>query len=175
MRCGKENIGDLGNTPCKKGGLSVKKKEVRDKAYRLVEKILRNQRSIERAVKEARMQSGGHSGGGSGHAYISDPTAQQAVRLATELQAVTLDNGWTVRLPERWLKIVQHLYRECPATESRAMRYYYSGHSAVETGVYCAMDESTVYRIRQEFRHMATELACQLGLVRVASVEEMRA
>ena len=153
----------------------MKKCDARNNAYRLVERVLRNQRGIERAVKEARMQSGGHSGGCSGHVYISAPTAQQAVRLATELQAVTLDNGWTVRLPERWLKIVQHLYRECPATESRAMHYYYSGHSAIETGVYCAMDESTVYRIRQEFRHMATELACQCGLVRVASAEEMRA
>lgn len=153
----------------------MKKRDARNNAYRLVERVLRNQRGIERAVKEARMQSGGHSGGSSGHAYISDPTAQQAVRLATELQAVTLDNGLVVRLPERWLKIVQHLYRECPATESRAMRYYYSGHNAIETGVYCAMDESTVYRIRQEFRHMATELACQCGLVRVASAEELRA
>lgn len=153
----------------------MKKCDARNNAYRLVERVLRNQRGIERAVKEARMQSGGHSGGSSGHAYISDPTAQQAVRLATELQAVTLDNGLVVRLPERWLKIVQHLYRECPATESRAMRYYYSGHNAIETGVYCAMDESTVYRIRQEFRHMATELACQCGLVRVASAEELRA
>ena len=153
----------------------MKKFDARNNAYRLVERFLRNQRVIERAVKEARMQSGGHSGGSSGHAYISDPTAQQAARLATELQAVTLDNGLVVRLPERWLKIVQHLYRECPATESRAMRYYYSGHNAIETGVYCAMDESTVYRIRQEFRHMATELACQCGLVRVASAEELRA
>lgn len=153
----------------------MKKQDVRNKAYRLVEKVLRNQHGIERAVKEARLQPGGHSGGCAGHAFVSDPTAQQAVRLATELRAVTLDDGWTLRSPERWLTIVNHLYAECPATESNAMRYYYSGHNAVETGAHCAMDESTVYRIRQEFRHMATELACQYGLVRVVNAEELRA
>ena len=153
----------------------MKKQDVRNKAYRLVEKVLRNQRGIERAVKEARLQPGGHSGGCAGHAFVSDPTAQQAVRLATELSVVTLDDGWTLRMPERWLTIVNHLYAECPATESNAMRYYYGGHNAVETGAHCAMDESTVYRIRQEFRHMATELACQYGLVRVVSDEELRA
>ena len=70
---------------------------------------------------------------------------------------------------------MNHLYAECPATESNAMRYYYNGHNAVETARYCAMDESTISRIRQEFRHMATEMACQYGLVRVVSVEELRA
>ena len=150
----------------------MKKRDARNNAYRLVERVLRNQRSIERAVKEARLQPRGHSGGSAGHAFVSDPTAQQAVRLATELKVVTLDDGWTLRMPERWLTIVNHLYAECPATESNAMRYYYSGHTAVETGLHCAMDESTVYRIRQEFRHMATELACQYGLVRVVAQDE---
>ena len=55
---------------------------------------------------------------------------------STELRAVTLDDGWTLRMPERWLTIVNHLYAECPATESNAMRYYYSGHNAVETGAH---------------------------------------
>jgi len=152
----------------------MKKRDARNNAYRLVERVLRNQRSIERAVKEARLQPGGHSGGSAGHAFVSDPTAQQAVRLATELRAVTLDDGWTLRRPEMWLRVVRHLYDECPATESNAMRYYYSGHNAIETGLHCAMDESTVYRIRQEFRHMATELACQYGLVRVTQVVELK-
>ena len=150
----------------------MKKRDTRNNAYRLVERVLRNQRGIERAVKEARLQPGGHSGGSAGHAFVSDPTAQQAVRLATELKAVTLEDGWTLRRPEAWVKLVHYLYKECPATESKAMRYYYSGHNAIETGLYCAMDESTVYRIRQEFRHMATELACQYGLVRVVSSVE---
>ena len=84
----------------------MKKHEIRKNAYKFVGKILSNQHSIERAVKEARLQPGGHSGGG-GHAFVSDPTAQQAVRLATELKAVTLDDGWTLRWPERLLKVVK--------------------------------------------------------------------
>ncbi len=153
----------------------MKKKDVRNKAYRLVEKVLRNQRGIERAVKEARLQPGGHSGGCAGHAFVSDPTAQQAVRLATELKAVTLDDGWTLRSPERWLKVVKCAYENCYPYEARAMRYYYDGHTAVRTGEQYGMDQSTVYRIRAEFLHLATELACQYGLVRVVSDEELRA
>lgn len=138
--------------------------------------MLQREGEIELAVKEARMQAGSqHSTGGGGHTYISDPTAQTAVRLATDLAAVTLDDGWTVRRPEQWLRIVRYLYSECPSAESKAMRYYYRGHSALETGMQYFMDESTVYRIKSEFKHMATELACQYGLVRVASADEMRA
>lgn len=153
----------------------MKMRDARRNAYRIVEKILRSQQAIELAVAEARaMKGGGHTGGSTGHAFVSDPTAQQAVRMVSELAAVTMDDGWVVRSPEKWLRVVHHLYDECPATESKAMRYYYGGHSAVETGLYCAMDESTVYRIRQEFRHMATELACQYGLVRVVTLDEKR-
>lgn len=154
----------------------MKKKEARDRAYRTVEKVLQREGEIEIAVKEARLQAGSRTRtGGGGHTYISDPTAQTAVRLATDLAAVTLDDGWTVRRPEQWLRIVRYLYSECPSAESKAMRYYYRGHSALSTSMRFHMDESTVYRIKSEFRHMATELACQYGLVRVASAEEMRA
>lgn len=106
---------------------------------------------------------------------MSDPTAQQAVRLATELKAVTLDNGWTLRWPERWLRVIGCAYDNCYPYEARAMRYYYDGHTAVMTGEQYGMDQSTVYRIRAEFLHLATELACQYGLVRVVSDEELRA
>ena len=153
----------------------MKKHEIRKNAYKFVGKILSNQHSIERAVKEARLQPGGHSGGGGGHAFVSDPTAQQAVRLATELKAVTLDDGWILRWPERWWKVVKCAYENCYHYEARAMRYYYDGHTAVRTGEQYGMDQSTVYRIRAEFLHLATELACQYGLVRVVSDEELRA
>ena len=82
------------------------KKSCRAMAYQRVETMLRNQTAIERAVDEARAeQRGGHSGGGSsGHAFVSDPTAQQAVTAALPLSSVTLDNGYVVREPEKFSK-----------------------------------------------------------------------
>lgn len=151
------------------------KHDARKSAYKLVGKILYNERNIELAIKEARMRTTGHTGGAAGgHAYVSDPTAQTAVRLVSALKSVTLDDGWVVRQPERWMRVVKCAYASCYPYEAKAMRYYYGGHSAVSTGERFGMDESTVYRIRNEFLHLATELACQIDLVRVIDDSELR-
>ena len=151
------------------------KRDCRAMAYQRVETMLRNQTAIERAVAEARAeQRSGRSGGGSsGHAFVSDPTAQQAVTASLPLRSVTLDNGYVVRDPERWLGIVHYLYTHFPAADAAAMRFFYSGHSAVETGMKCNIGGSTVYHIREDFRAAGVELACQYGLVSVVSVKEI--
>ena len=150
------------------------KKSCRAMAYQRVETMLRNQTAIERAVDEARAeQRGGHSGGGSsGHAFVSDPTAQQAVTASIPLRSVTLDNGYVVREPERWLGIIHYLYEHFPAADASAMRYFYDGHSAVETSMRREISERSVYNIRDDFKAMGVELACQYGLVSVVEKEK---
>ena len=150
------------------------KKSCRAMAYQRVETMLRNQTAIERAVDEARAeQRGGHSGGGSsGHAFVSDPTAQQAVTASIPLRSVTLDNGYVVREPERWLGIIHYLYEHFPAADASAMRYFYDGHSAVETSMRREISERSVYNIRDDFKAMGVELACQYGLVSVVEREK---
>ena len=150
------------------------KRDCRAMAYNRVETMLRNQTAIERAVDEARAeQRGGHSGGGSsGHAFVSDPTAQQAVTASIPLRSVTLDNGYVVREPERWLGIIHYLYEHFPAADASAMRYFYDGHSAVETSVRREISERSVYNIRDDFKAMGVELACQYGLVSVVEREK---
>ena len=145
------------------------KRDCRAMAYNRVETMLRNQTAIERAVDEARAeQRGGHSGGGSsGHAFVSDPTAQQAVTASIPLRSVTLDNGYVVREPEKWLGIIHYLYEHFPAADASAMRYFYDGHSAVETSVRREISERSVYNIRDDFKARGVELACQYGLVSV--------
>ena len=145
------------------------KKSCRAMAYQRVETMLRNQTAIERAVDEARAeQRGGHSGGGSsGHAFVSDPTAQQAVTAALPLSSVTLDNGYVVREPEKWLGIIHYLYEHFPAADALTMRYFYGGHNAVETSMRREISERSVYNIRDDFKAMGVELACQFGLVSV--------
>ncbi len=150
------------------------KRDCRAMAYQRVETMLRNQTAIERAVDEARAeQRGGHSGGGSsGHAFVSDPTAQQAVTASIPLRSVTLDNGYVVREPEKWLGIIHYLYEHFPAADASAMRYFYDGHSAVETSVRREISERSVYNIRDDFKAMGVELACQYGLVSVVEREK---
>ena len=150
------------------------KRDCRAMAYQRVETMLRNQTAIERAVDEARAeQRGGHSGGGSsGHAFVSDPTAQQAVTASIPLRSVTLDNGYVVREPERWLGIIHYLYEHFPAADASAMRYFYDGHSAVETSMRREISERSVYNIRDDFKAMGVELACQYGLVSVVEKEK---
>ena len=150
------------------------KRDCRAMAYNRVETMLRNQTAIERAVDEARAeQRGGHSGGGSsGHAFVSDPTAQQAVTASIPLRSVTLDNGYVVREPEKWLGIIHYLYEHFPAADASAMRYFYDGHSAVETSVRREISERSVYNICDDFKAMGVELACQYGLVSVVEREK---
>ena len=150
------------------------KRDCRAMAYQRVETMLRNQIAIERAVAEARAeQRSGRSGGGSsGHAFVSDPTAQQAVTASIPLRSVTLDNGYVVREPEKWLGIIHYLYEHFPAADASTMRYFYDGHSAVETSMRREISERSVYNIRDDFKAMGVELACQYGLVSVVEREK---
>ena len=141
-------------------------------AYNMVERMLRNYDDIADAVREARAgrkRTSGISGGN--RAQISDPTAQTAITNITPLSCVELPNGYKVFQPEKWLSIIARAYREFPQTEARAMRHFYTGKTAVWTAVMYSIDESTVYRIRADFRQYLVELACQYGLVKVAPAE----
>lgn len=140
----------------------------RIKAYNIVEKMFRNQKEIEQAVLEARCGRNTHSReGGAGHTHISDPTAREAIANIMPLTKVELRNGYVVYEPEKWLQMIHYVYSEMHENERKIMQLFYSGASAVRVSIECHVYESTVYRIRNECRHMATELACQYGLVRV--------
>ena len=70
----------------------MQKTDTRKKAYALVKRVLYNIKEIERLVEEAREDThGGHAGGSSGHAFVSDPTANAAIRAADELHETYFD------------------------------------------------------------------------------------
>ena len=86
-----------------------------------IEEMFRREKQIEQAVLEYRNRAGGHTGGGaSGHSFISDPTAAQAMRCAEEVKVVTLDDGYIVRWPERWLRVIRGTYAKCPGDSAAA-------------------------------------------------------
>ena len=156
----------------------MQKTDTRKRAYRIVDTVFRHQKEIEEAIDEARAGNhGGHTGDGAGgHAFISDPTASEAINAAEELHAVRLDNGFVVRHPEAWVRVIHHSYESCREVERNVVQTYYriceqygSRRSAV-TSMMCNVDEGTVYYMLKEFRNYAVEVACQLGLTRVINI-----
>ena len=133
-----------------------------------IEEMFRREKQIEQAVLEYRNRAGGHTGGGaSGHGFISDPTAAQAMRAAEEVKVVTLDDGYTVRWPERWLRVIRGTYAKCPG-EARAVKLRSQGYgwadACEELNGVCY---KTYYSMIDNAYAFAKNAACQLGIIKV--------
>ena len=119
-------------------------------------------------MKNARLESaGGHTGGSSGHALVSDPTAVQGIKAATELKSVTLYDGVVVHYPEKWLNVIDATYARLDDWQRRAVRMRYQGEKYTEVGAKLHISKSTYYAMVNEAQTFAIAAACQLGLVRV--------
>ena len=137
------------------------------RAYNVVERMFRSERQIRAAVVEAKADRQHNDIDRQRKSHISDPTAGKAIANMTPLKHVTLRDGYVVRDPETWLSLIDQVYSEISDNERKIVRLFYSGRSAISVSIECHVYESTVYRIRSETRHMATELACQYGLIKV--------
>lgn len=140
-----------------------------DSTTRHIELMFYREREIKRAVRLARENvTGGHSGGSNGHAFVSDPTALEGIRLATELKQVTLSDGVVIKRPERWLRLVSGVYEALDDISRRvATRKYHRRESWKATTVELGIDRNTYYTIVNDVRTLAKMAACQLGLIRV--------
>jgi len=139
----------------------------RKKAYSLVKSIFRAEKDIKLAVLEAKTAKRKEICGGGGQSYKSDPTAGETIRHLTEVPVIRLDN-WIIHRPEDWLRVIAYTYENTRETERAVMRKYYNGRKISEIALDdCGYAESTLYAILDNFQHMAVEIACQYGLVRV--------
>jgi len=139
-----------------------------DLTTRLVEFMFYRQKEIERAIRQARESTrSGHSGGSCGHAFVSDPTAIEGIRLATELKQVTLYDGVVVRHPERWMRVVRGVYDKLDDLEKRVIRRKYSNEDYKTTMTELNIDTNTYYHIVNRARTLSKMAACQLGLIKV--------
>ena len=81
-----------------------------DANIRIIENMLYKQKAIRAAVLDYRASKGGHTGGGvTGHAFVSDPTAGEALRNVEEVGAVILTTGEKICKPERWIKLFRFI------------------------------------------------------------------
>lgn len=127
------------------------------KIFRTIEKHLYNQQKIERAIIEARAEQigthGPKTGGSSGHSYISDPTAQTAIRLVMPIKTVVVPNMGSVLYPETWIMVINNAYAAQGEKKREILkkRYYYHNSSAIHLGIDYDMSTKSVYNLCSNF------------------------
>ena len=148
----------------------------RDRHVRTWEFMIRNEKKIREAVAEARASKGGRSGGAaSGHCFIPDPTAKEAIRHVDEIPCVELDGGGLVEWPERWLRVIDAVRSWCESNFLRReiLRRRYAGESWVTT---CAeitashgkhLTESRYRRVLAGICNFAVRCAAQMQVVKI--------
>ena len=137
-----------------------------------IEDIFRREKEIREAVLEAKLGTGGHTGGApSGHSYISDPTPAAALRRAAELSCVTLyPSKERIFRPEAWLAVVDAVKAWCGRDTVKAeifKRRYTGKEKSYDTCLEIHVEKSTYYSILMEIRNFALACAAQEQLVRV--------
>ena len=142
----------------------------RDKNVRAFEFMMRNERKIRQAVEEARASKKGSTGRTpTGHAYISDPTAGEAIRNAEELHFVEIEGGGRVEWPERWLRVIDAVRAWCEPDAIRVeiLRRRYSGESYIITCTAIHISERRYHDILFQLRSYALQCAAQMQVVKV--------
>jgi len=141
---------------------------------KLIERRFFQEDKIRQAVFEVRNDSGaGKTGGnGSGHAFVSDPTASAAIREISPLRAVEIEAGKneteTIKWPEKWLAVIEATYRHYEGgIMEELLKYRYAGETYQWTCSKLHISNSTYYQMITEVQQFALACACQIGLVKV--------
>ena len=146
-------------------------RESRDANVRKIEYMIRHERQIAEAVTEAKLAPRGHTGGApSGHSFVSDPTAAQAIRNADEVSIVDLEGGGRVEFPERWLRVVRAVRSWCGRDTVKAeifKRRYSLNENSSLTCMGINVEVPTYYVILREIRNFALACAAQEQIVKV--------
>ena len=142
----------------------------RDRNVRAFEFMIRNEKKIRDAVEEARANKGGHTGGTpTGHAFISDPTAGEAIRNVEELSFVEIEGGGRVEWPERWLRVIDAVRAWCEPDAVRAeiLRRRYNGESYVVTCREVHISSRVYHDVLYKIRVYAVQCAAQVQVIKV--------
>ena len=144
-------------------------RESRDANVRKIEYMIRHEKQIAEAVTEAKLAPRGHTGGApSGHSFVSDPTAAQAIRNADEVSIVEIDGGGRVEWPERWLKVVGAVRNWCNNDIFKAAiftRRYEQNENSHATCAAVNIEINTYYYFLREIRNYAAQCAAQCQVI----------
>lgn len=143
--------------------------------FRYVEKMLYLTKAIRKSVKDIRAEQGakkGHTGGTNGGAYISDTTANCAIRNVTPIKSVNIiDNrGKTLTIcqPERWLEVYDKVYLKQNALGKKVMRSrYWQGERYIKTCLDNDISKDVYYAELDNIYCLSLAAACEIGVVSV--------
>ena len=146
----------------------MQQREARDRNVRRIEYIIRHEKQIAEAVREARLSVFGQPEIPGGGSAISKPTEAMAIRLADELQEVVVD-GRPVEQPERWLKVISAVREWCGQDVIRAeiFKRRYSGEGYIRTCYDLHIVQQTYSVFLRDIRDFAIKCACQMQLIKV--------
>ena len=149
--------------------MRTKPKSRRQQNKKIVAKMFRLQKAIERAVDAEKQNTRLSS------RVDEDPTADKAIKNVYPLKAVTLADGTKIYRPETWLWIIKHTYAnidiENDETVAKLKKAVVDKHCA---GVYyqkVCLDMNIsphyYYSIVNSAMEFAQSAGCQMGLLRV--------
>lgn len=135
-----------------------------------IEKIFYNYDKIKQAVHETRNDPAGNKTGdnSSGHAFVSDPTSNMALREAMDLHKVIIDMGknqdsMVIQHPEKWLKVVDYTYKFFKGkTTAEVLKRRFAGESYGDTCNTLNISRNIYYCYLQEGMHYGQ--LCAVGL-----------
>lgn len=142
---------------------------------RKIEKNLALYKDIKKAIalaREEQLTAGGHSGGGaSTHAFVSDPTASTAMKLAEPLKCVYV-GGWRVDQPEAWVKAIDRVFADMGQRleAQAARRRYIHGEKPEFTMDNMQISRQTYYNWRENFVHLVGIYAAAAGLLNPSEI-----
>ena len=138
-----------------------------DATVRKIETIFYNEKQIRRAVMEARQDKGGFTGGTGGHAFISDPTANQAIRNVEEIKKVVIDQETIIHYPERWLKVIDATYNNLDPLSRDAVKMRYKGYHWRQICDKLNCSQHRYSAILNDTQNFAIAAACQVGVLNI--------
>lgn len=155
-----------------------------NKLIALVEKRLAQEADIREAVTRAHTPDVYHTtgapvgGDGSGHARMSDPTAQLAIQGVCPLECISIEwQGRSERIdrPERWLSVFDAVRRAVDCQCREIIRRRYAGEPYHDTCRDLYLSTSTYYHHVREILHYTLACAIYAGLLRPDSPDEQTA
>ena len=139
-----------------------------DGIVKQIERMFQLRTKIKMAIHERKHGHGTCTftgGAGTGHCHIPDPTAVQAIRNAVELESVTLEDGFRVLHPERWLRVYDEVKRFC-ADDPIDTEIFRRRYIECLTRVPVTIEQSVYSRHLLRIRNYAKVCAAQEQLVR---------
>ena len=145
----------------------------------LIKKIFAHNHMIRKAIKEARMERPKNRISVPSHAFISNPTENQAIKNLTPLGKIVCEDGFSVYRPEKWVEIIDQTKESFPQLVKgkeindkdmkKIIDRWCEDNSMLHLSVYYAINRTTLYDLRERFYELATALAAQYGLIDMLS------